>query len=53
MRLDIPARVGNPVIPAGTKIPADKLEPGAYRVELVAMDQTGKKSTRTADFDIQ
>jgi hypothetical protein len=53
MRLDIPAKVGNPVIPAGAKIPADKLEPGAYRVELLAMDQAGKKVTRTADFDIR
>jgi hypothetical protein len=53
MRVDLPEKAGNPVIPAGSKIPADKLEPGAYRLELIAMDEAGKRFSRTADFDIE
>jgi hypothetical protein len=53
MRLDVPLKAGNRVVPAGTKLPSDKLEPGAYRVELVALDGAGKQFKRTADFEIQ
>ncbi len=52
-RIEVPTRNGNPVIPVGARVPADKLTPGAYRIELVALDQSGKKFTRTADFDIE
>jgi VWFA-related protein len=45
---------GNPVIPVGLKLPVNTLDPGSYRVELVALDSAGNHSTkRTADFELE
>ena len=44
---------GNPVIPVGLKLPLDKLTPGAYRVEVKAMDALGNSKIRTVDFDVE
>jgi len=47
------AKLGNPVIPLGIRIPVDKLPPGSYRVELKAMDSAGSSTPqRTAEFDL-
>jgi VWFA-related protein len=45
---------GSPVIPVGLKLPVNTLDPGSYRVELVAIDSAGNHSTtRTADFELE
>ena len=45
---------GNPVVPLGLKLPLETLAPGAYRVEVRAMDSVGNKAApRSADFDVQ
>jgi hypothetical protein len=41
------------VIPVGLKLPVDKLTPGAYRLEVKAMDALGNSKTRVADFDVE
>jgi hypothetical protein len=46
-------RAGNPVIPVGLKLPLDKLSPGAYRVEVKAIDALNNSKTRVADFDVE
>jgi VWFA-related protein len=43
---------GSPVVPTGLLLPIEKLPPGAYRVELKALDSTGSFAIRTADFEI-
>ena len=43
---------GSPVVPTGLLLPIDKLPPGAYRVELKALDSAGSFAIRTADFEI-
>jgi hypothetical protein len=37
----------------GMKVAKDELAPGAYRLELTALDQAGKTFKRMADFDIE
>jgi hypothetical protein len=51
--IDNYARAGNPVVPAALRLPIETLKPGAYRVELKALDSTGSFAIRTADFEIQ
>jgi VWFA-related protein len=46
-------RAGNPVIPIGLRLPVEKLEPGAYVVEVKAVDSTGNTKTRVANFDVE
>lgn len=44
---------GNPMIPVGVQIPISQLEPGAYRVEMRALDSVGNTTKmRTADFSV-
>jgi len=45
-------KAGRGVINVGLKLPVETLTPGAYRVELTAIDSAGKSAARTADFDI-
>ncbi|MCU1237369.1 MAG: hypothetical protein JWP63_5336 [Candidatus Solibacter sp.] len=45
-------RAGNPVIAAGLRLPLDNMKPGAYRLELKALDAAGNFATRTADFEV-
>jgi hypothetical protein len=47
-------KLGDPVIPLGLKLPVATLSPGAYRVQLRAVDSAGNSSkTRTADFEVE
>jgi hypothetical protein len=51
--LETTAKLGNPVIPLGIKIPVDKLPPGSYQIHLRAMDSSGSTTQeRTAEFDV-
>ncbi len=43
---------GSPVVPTGLRLPIEALPPGAYRLELKALDSTGSFAIRTADFEI-
>ena len=44
---------GSTVVPIGLKINVDKLQPGAYRVEMQASDSAGQKSAwRAAKFNV-
>jgi hypothetical protein len=53
MRIDLPKDTGNPVIRLAERIPSDKLGPGAYTLEMTAMDNSGKTAKRIADFDMK
>ena len=45
---------GNPVIPVGLKLPVAMLDPGAYRLDLRAVDSVGNASkTRSTDFEVE
>jgi VWFA-related protein len=45
---------GDPVIPLGLKLPVADFPPGAYRLELRALDSVGNSSkTRTAEFEVE
>ncbi|MGP8246163.1 MAG: VWA domain-containing protein [Bryobacteraceae bacterium] len=46
------ARPGNPVVPVALNLPVNKLEAGAYRAELKAVDSTGRSVTSVVDFDV-
>ena len=47
-------KVGDPVIPLGLKLPVASLDPGAYRVQLRAIDSVGNSSqTRVTDFEVE
>jgi VWFA-related protein len=47
-------KAGDPVIPLGLKLPVASLSPGAYRVDLRAVDSVGNASkTRSADFEVE
>jgi VWFA-related protein len=37
----------------GGNLPVDSLAPGAYQLEVMAVDSAGKKVTRTADFEVK
>jgi len=51
-KLDLPPP-GNSTIALGEKIPVTGLAPGAYRLEVTAVDSADQKAQRTADFEIQ
>ncbi len=53
IRLPIPDKSTNPVLSVGMKLPVTGLAPGAYRLEMDAMDKPGKPSVRFTDFDIE
>jgi hypothetical protein len=53
IRIPIPDKSTNPVLPVGLKLPVTGLAPGGYRVEMSAMDKPGKPIVRTTDFDIE
>jgi len=46
-------RAGSPIIAVGLKLPLEKLNPGAYRVEVKAVDSLGGTKTRVSDFDVE
>jgi hypothetical protein len=43
---------GNPTIPIVSPLPVANLPPGAYRLEVSAIRETGDPVVRTTDFDI-
>ncbi len=53
IRVPIPDKSTNPVLPVGMKLPLTGLAPGAYTVELSALDKPGKPVVHMADFDIE
>ena len=53
MRVGLPAQTGSPTVPVGAKIPTASLTPGAYKVEIKALDNAGKEFKRTADIQIE
>jgi len=50
--MDAYIRKGNPVVPVGLKIPITGMVPGAYKLELTALDSLGNSITRSVDFDV-
>lgn len=52
-RIPVPEKGGNPQIPFAAQIPVATLEPGAYKVEVMAVDSGNSKFNRTASFDVQ
>ena len=45
---------GNPLVPAGFKLPIDKIPPGDYRLEMKARDNIGGVSpVRSVDFSVE
>jgi hypothetical protein len=47
-------KAGNPVVPLGLKLPTERLPPGSYRVELVALDSAGNSTKMSSvDFDLE
>lgn len=53
MRVGLPSQTGSPTVPVGAKIPTASLTPGAYKVEIKALDNAGKEFMRTADIQIE
>lgn len=52
-RIPLPEKGGNPAIPFAAQIPVAALEPGSYKVVLVAMDNANNKVERTVTFEMQ
>lgn len=46
-------RKGNPTVPIALKVPIDQLQPGTYRMELVAADTLGKQTTRATNLTVE
>jgi len=53
MRVGLPKQAGNPMVPVAAKIPTESLGPGAYKVEIKAVDDSGKEFKRTTDIQIE
>lgn len=53
MRVALPAQKGSPTVPVGAKIPTASLAPGAYKLEIKAVDDAGKEFKRTTDIEIE
>lgn len=51
--LDPPPPPGNSVVPLIERMPVGSLGPGAYQLEVTAVDSAGHRAKRTTDFDIQ
>jgi VWFA-related protein len=49
----LPAQKGNPTVPVAARIPTGSLAPGAYKVEIKAMDDAGKEFKRSTDIQIE
>jgi hypothetical protein len=52
-RIPLPEKGGNPAIPFAAQIPVATLEPGTYKVVLMAIDNAKNQVERTAIFEIQ
>jgi len=53
IRVGLPTQAGNPMVPVAAKIPTQSLTPGAYKLEIKALDDAGKESKRTTDIQIE
>ena len=53
MQVGLPAQAGSPTVPVAAKIPTASLSPGAYKVEIKALDNAGQEFKRTADIQIE
>ena len=49
-RIPLPEKGGNPAIPVASQVPVAKLAPGAYKVEVLAVDSVNHTFSRTANF---
>jgi hypothetical protein len=52
-RIPLPEKGGNPAIPFAAQIPVATLEPGSYKLVLIAVDNANNKVERTAMFEMQ
>lgn len=52
-RIPVPDKPGNPAVPFAAMIPTKDFAPGAYKLELTAVDSVQNKFARTASFEIQ
>jgi hypothetical protein len=46
-------RKGNPTVPFALKVPVDKLDAGAYKLEVTVADSAGKSVKKTASLTIE
>ncbi len=53
MAMDGYVRTGNPMVPIMLKLPMKDLPVGSYKLEMAALDTSGKTMTRSADFEIE
>jgi VWFA-related protein len=53
LKLNLPKNSRTDTIPAGSRLPIDKLAPGTYELEVTAVDAAGKQIKRTADFEVK
>jgi hypothetical protein len=53
MRVGLPKQLGSPTVPVAAKIPTEALGPGPYKIEIKAVDDSGKEFKRTADIQIE
>lgn len=53
LRIPVPEKSTNPMVPLGMKVPVASLAPGSYRVVLSAFDSAGGGMQRIAEFEIQ
>jgi VWFA-related protein len=53
MSVGLPAQAGSPMVPVAAKIPTAALNPGAYKVEIKAVDNAGQEFKRMADIQIE
>jgi VWFA-related protein len=51
-KLDLP-KGGGDAVPVGSSLPIGGLAPGAYELEVTAVDSAGKQVRRTADFEVK
>jgi VWFA-related protein len=52
-RIPVPEKGGNPAIPFAAIVPVADLAPGAYQVEVIALDNANNKVSRKANFSVQ
>lgn len=51
-RIKVPDKPGSPTIPFGGSVPVSGLAPGAYKLEISAMNDANHVATRAANFEI-
>ena len=52
-RIKVPDKAGSPAIPFGGAVPVNGLTPGAYKLEITAMNDLNKAPSRVTDFQIE